>query len=363
MKILFVITGIGLGHIMREQALITHIQKNIKDVEIKIAGFKNSYNYFKNKFPVIKIIGHKFPETNFVVSKSKTLLYNLPYPLYFLIDSIKLYNEIKKFRPDLIIVDAQPVGTFIGNFTGIKTVAIYNLDLVKWQEFMNERKLTLMERLQSMIYYKQISKCYERAEIVLIPTIKDKRADTKRYFYINPIVRAAPEDLPSERILMKKLGLRKKPILVMLGGSTFGFSVAHHIVNISGKFSEDFIIFGFENLKTKNVVSYRFKENFLEYLKVCKGIIIIAGHNTLSEAAVFKKPTMVFPFKNYIEHYVNVYNLEDIMMVRDLINISQDEIEDSVNSFLNKINILEKNIRKLNVKGNGASQAYNIIFK
>ena len=72
---------------------------------------------------------------------------------------------------------------------------------------------------------------------------------------------------------------------------------------------------------------------------------------------------MVFPFKNYIEHYVNVYNLEDIMMVRDLINISQDEIEDSVNSFLNKINILEKNIKKLNVKGNGASQAYNIIFK
>ncbi len=362
MRLLFIITGIGLGHIIREEALINEIKKNIPDAEIKIAGFKNSYNYFKGKFPLIKMIGHKFPETSFVVSQFKTLIYNLPYPLYFLHDAIKLLIEIKKFKPDFIIVDAEPVGAFIGRTTKTKTVSIYNLDLNKWDEFMKERRLTFSEKLQSKFMYKQISKNYERADIVLIPSLKYKSSDTKKFHYINPMVRTTPEELPDEKTLIKKLNLRKKPILVMLGGSTFGYSIARHIVNLSNKFKEDFIIFGFENLKTKNVISYKFKENFLEYLKVCKGIIIIAGHNTLSESIVFKKPALVFPFKHYVEHYINVYKLEDLIMVRDLQLISKDEVEDSIKTFLNKINILEKNIKKLNIKGDGASEAFEIIF-
>ena len=362
MRILFVITGIGLGHIIREIALINEIQKNILNAEIKIAGFKNSYNYFKDKFPLVKIIGHKFPETSFTVNQFKTLIYNLPYPLYFLHDAIKLFIEIKKFKPDLIIVDAEPVGAFIGKITKTKTISIYNLDLNRWNEFIKERKLTFSEKIQSKFMYKQISKVYERANIVLIPSLKYKSVNTEKFHYINPMVRTISEDLPDEKTLMKKLNLKKKPILIMLGGSTFGFSVAQHIVNISKKFKENFIIFGFENFKTKNVMSYKFKENFLEYLKICKGIIIIAGHNTLSEAIVFKKPALVFPFKHYVEHYINVYKLEDFIMVRDLQLVSQEEIEDSIKTFLNKINELEKNMKKLNVKGDGASRAFEIIF-
>ena len=177
------------------------------------------------------------------------------------------------------------------------------------------------------------------------------------------MVRTTPEDLPDEKTLMKKLNLKKKPILVMLGGSTFGFSVAQHIVNISNKFKEDFIIFGFEEFKSKNIISYKFKENFLEYLKVCKGIIIIAGHNTLSETIIFKKPALVFPFKHYIEHYINLDELENLVMVKDLQEISENEVENSITYFLEKINTLEKNIKRLNVKGDGASKAFNIIFK
>src|SRR3989344_8877374 len=160
MRLLFVITGIGLGHIMREQALIKEILKNNKDAKIKIIGFKNSYNYFKEKYPTVRIMGHKFPETSFKVSQFKTFLYNIPYPLYFLYDSIRILKEIEKFKPDTIIVDTQPVGAFIGRLTKIKTVAVYNLDLIKWQEFVKERNMTFMEKIQSKFHYRQISKCY-----------------------------------------------------------------------------------------------------------------------------------------------------------------------------------------------------------
>jgi len=47
MKYLFVITGIGFGHMMREEAIIREVSKKDKDAEIKIATYGLALNYFK----------------------------------------------------------------------------------------------------------------------------------------------------------------------------------------------------------------------------------------------------------------------------------------------------------------------------
>ena len=50
MKYLFVITGIGLGHCTREEAVIKELLNKDKNAKIHIATFGTAYNYFKKRF-------------------------------------------------------------------------------------------------------------------------------------------------------------------------------------------------------------------------------------------------------------------------------------------------------------------------
>jgi len=363
MKIFFIITGIGLGHTMREIAIINELKKRDKNLKIKIAGFENSYNYFKNKYDTVKIHGSKFPQSSFNVNSFKVMLYNLPYIFYFISDYIKLKKEIKKFNPDLIIVDTQPVGAYTGKKLKIKTISIYNLDLATWDAYQESAKLSFTSYLQSRFHFKFVADCYKNSDLIIIPTIK-KRISDKNFKFVDPILRTYPAELPSEKLLMKELKLKRKPILVMLGGSKFGFSIAEKIVSVSERFNEDFIIFGYKDLKTKNLTSFKFKENFLEYLKICKAVILISGHTALSETVVYKKPALIFPFKNYIEHYINVSEMKEFSLVKYVDSeLKEKQLESFIKELINKHKILEKKLKKLKLIDKGTKEAVDIILK
>ena len=363
MKILFVITGIGLGHAMREAAIISEIKKRDKTLKIKIAGFQNSYNYFKDKYDTIKIKGSRFPQSSFSVSSIKVVIANLPYIFYFIHDYFQLKKEIKKFKPDLIIADAQPIGSYVGKKLGIKTISIYNLDLKTWDHYQEHTKMPFTLYMQSRFHFKFVADAYNNSDLVIIPSIK-KKTSTKEVKFVNPIIRTSPESLPSEKSLMKKLHLKNKPILVMLGGSKFGFSIAEKIVSLSKNFNEDFIIFGYKEFKKNNVTSFKFKENFLEYLKTCKAVVLLSGHTALSEAIVYKKPTLVFPFKNYVEHYINVSELGNLSLVKYIDeNVKEKELKKCIEELIKKSPELEKNLKKLNVGTKGTKEAVDIILK
>src|SRR3990167_5531515 len=122
----------------------------------------------------------------------------------------------------------------------------------------------------------------------------------------------------------------------MLGGSKFGFSIAEKIVNISQKFDEDFIFFGYKDTKKSNITSFRFRENFLEYLKVCKAVILISGHTALSETLIYRKPALIFPFKNYIEHYINVSEMKEFSLVKYVDSgLSEKQLESFIKELIN----------------------------
>lgn len=363
MKIFFIITGIGLGHTMREVAIINELKKRDKNLQIKIAGFESSYNYFKNSYQTMRIYGSKFPQSSFNVNSFKVMLYNLPYIFYFFHDYMKLKKEIKKFNPDIIIVDTQPVGAYTGKNIGIKTISIYNLDLKTWDKYQETASLPITAYLQSRFHFKFIADCYKNSDLVIIPTLK-KKVSSKDTKFVDPIVRVYPNELPSEKKLRRKLSLRRKPILVMLGGSKFGFSIAEKIVNISQKFDEDFIFFGYKDTKKSNVTSFRFMENFLEYLKVCKAVILISGHTALSETLIYRKPALIFPFKNYIEHYINVSEIKDISLVKYVDNrLNEKELENYITELVSEIPRLEKALKKLKVSNKGTKQAVDLILK
>ena len=107
-----------------------------------------------------------------------------------------------------------------------------------------------------------------------------------------------------------------------------------------------------------------FQENFLEYLNESVGVITLGGHNTLAEAVVLKKPSLVFPVPNYIEQVLNGYELEkNGLGISKILKypLEAHEIELALKDFFIKLPQLQESLNHSNIRANGAEQAARII--
>ncbi|MBM3199935.1 UDP-N-acetylglucosamine--N-acetylmuramyl-(pentapeptide) pyrophosphoryl-undecaprenol N-acetylglucosamine transferase, partial [Candidatus Woesearchaeota archaeon] len=122
-------------------------------------------------------------------------------------------------------------------------------------------------------------------------------------------------------------------------------------------FDEDFIMFGskIEQISQTNLTYYPYKENIFDYMKVCKGVITLAGHLTLSECIAYKKPAMVFPIQDHVEQMLNAYSLEKISYV--MYNI--EDLRKNLKKFLDSLGELKDRIPQ--VEFNGSDQVVDIV--
>jgi uncharacterized protein (TIGR00661 family) len=338
MKVLFFITGIGYGDIIRQHAIIKKL-----NAKIKIATYHKGYEYFKNKYSTIKIHSYKFPDKSFKLKPFLFLIDNLfSLPLQ-LIDLIRLYFISKKFNPDVIVSDLEPLAIPISKLLKKKLITIFGTQPSILKEI---KPKSIFLKLQKLY----LQKLYSYGTL-LIPSLTGKSKNS-----INPIVRESKG----------KLNLPKKPILIMLGGSQFGITVADELIKILPSIDEDFIIFGYKkDFKEKNITCYKFKENFLDYLKASKAVITLAGHSTLSELVVYKKPSLIFPIQNHLEQQINGYVMQKngLGMVKNLKEIDSELLKKYILEFLKKENKFEENLKKLNITGDGAKKAAEIILQ
>jgi len=173
-----------------------------------------------------------------------------------------------------------------------------------------------------------------------------------------------PNNLPLEPRLMQEFGFNKKPILITIGGARFGLKLVKNIINAANYYDEDFIVFGVNiRAKSDNVTILPFQPNILEYLKISKGLISLAGHTTLSEALVYKKPSLIFPIPHYLEQYQNIRLMNDYCIKGDMEKLGLIYTRNKIEEFLGNINRLENNLKSYNIHKNGATEAAEIILQ
>jgi len=333
-KILFVVTGVGYGDAVRQHAIIEEFLKDKKN-KVLVAAYDNSYDYFKKKYKTLEIGGYKFIDKNMKFKTFSFVLTNLFLPLTWARVNFELILKVKKFNPDVIISDFEPIGISLGKMLGKKCVSVFGYNpLVKI-------KKNFILKMQSLY----LEYLYNRSDYVVIPSFL-KFKDLERHIFVNPIVRAKKN---------KKVGFKKKPVLVMLGGSSFGVSLARKINNVADKFDEEFIIFGSNlNLDFKKNVKYvRFTESFYDYLNSCKALITLGGNLTLSEGAYFRKPMLCFPIKNHVEQLVNVESLKGVCVSYDL-----KDVEGKLKYFLGNLD----KFKPLKMKFDGAKQVVKFVY-
>jgi len=341
MKILFIVTGVGYGDATREHSNIEAFLRKDPDTEIMVAGYDNSYNYFKNKYKTIKIKGYKFTEESLKFSVPKFIWKNYKLPFIWAADTFRIRKKIKEFNPDVIISDFEPVGISLSKLIKKKCVMVFGYDPELFKKFPHKNSKISFEARYFNILYK-------RADRVIIPTLLGQKKFSK-HFSVNPVLRTRPSDLPSKEELMEKLNLKREPVIVMLGGSMFGNILAKKIIHFAHLFNQDFIIFGsnIRNVHQKNVTYYPYKENVLEYVKASKAVITLGGHLTLSECLAFRKPAMVFPIEDHVEQMLNAYRLQNIYCVK----YNLGYLRKNINNFLRKLDIYKDRIPKIEFNG------------
>ncbi|MBI2673450.1 hypothetical protein HYX19_04260 [Candidatus Woesearchaeota archaeon] len=355
MRALFLVTGVGYGDATREHADIVAFLKKSKKNKVLVAGYDNSYEYFKNKFPTVRISGYKMHERNLKFQILSFLANNYNLPFSWVSSALKLRDKLGRFKPDVIISDFEPTGILLSRLINRKCIIIFGYDPIRFKNYSSKNKVSLKVYFEAK-YFESI---YNMADKVIIPSLFKDHKKTDKYIYVNPIMRE-PKKQPNEKILMKKLGLEKKPVIVMLGGSDFGHAIVNELLKVAHEFDEQFIIFGsrFGIIKTRNVEYIPFTNNFYDYLKVSKGVITLAGQLTLTECLFYRKPFIAYPIKDHVEQLLNAESLKNV----GIIGTSPRNIKKDIKKMLKDSKRIIKVIKKLNIKINGASQVVDAVY-
>ena len=357
MKILFVVTGIGFGDSTREHVNIEAVKKAYPRAKVLVACYDNSYEYFKDKYDCVKIKGYNLPGKQLKIQLPQFVLSNLFLPLFWFTSTLKVSLEEFNFVPDVIVSDFEPVGLSLARLLGKKCLVVFGYDPLLYKEYKKNNKISIKMRTQA-IYFEYL---YKAANMIALPTIRKPKPKKLDYIYTNPIIRKIPSKLKDEKKLMKELGLVKKPILVMLGGSDFGTTLVHNIAKVGKKMKENFIIFGGNlDIKLPKNMSYiRFTPDFLKYLKVCKGVITLGGQITLAESLVYGKPILCFPIKGHVEQVLNAYAIKDVAMIGN--SGSVKELRKLLPSFVKSIPSMKKKVVEYGLKAGGEREIVNMV--
>jgi len=358
MKALVVVTGIGYGDSTREEANIKEIKKQFPRSKIVVAGYDNSYDYFKKKYKTVRIQGYKLPGKKLKIQLPSFVLSNIFLPLFWFTGTLKVQLENFNFKPDIIISDFEPVGISLARLLRKKCIVVFGYDPMLYREYKKKNKVNLKMKTEAT-YFEYL---YSQANLVVVPTLRKIRKRKLDYSYINPIIRKEPKELPSEAKIMKQLNIKKKPIVVMLGGSQFGTTLAKNINQLADNYKENFIIFGgkLEDIKFKKNVKYiKFTKDFLKYLKISKGVITLGGQITLAEALIYKKPVLCFPIKDHVEQVLNAYSIKRIAMISQKSSVKS--LKGILPRFIKNIPNLKKKVVKYNLQNGGSEELINVI--
>lgn len=352
MKILFVVTGVGLGDSVRVDTIINEFRKDSPKNEFMIAAYANSYDYFKGRYNTINITGYRIPGKGMRFRVLPFLLKNMVLPFSWFFTALGIKRQVRGFNPDVVVSDFEPTGAVLAKILKKPCIMLFGFDPLSYRKFREQNKVSPIMALQA----KYLEKIYAHGNYVVIPTLLGVRRKSLVYTYIDPISMSSPDKLPPKKKVMKKLGMGREIILVMLGGSDFGVKLLGRLRDVAKHFPDEmFVVLGTKQASAPmppNVLHYNFKGNVGEYMKVCKGVITLGGELTLSEAVAFRKPMLVYPIQGHVEQVLNAYAMRDVAIVR----YSMDSFRDDVKLFLKSLGKYQAKMARLSVKPKGAEQ-------
>jgi uncharacterized protein (TIGR00661 family) len=366
MRVLVTVCGIGLGHATRIVAILNELKKRGK-VKVVASGLAQKY-LSEAGYLTKHIKSIDFESESFTFNTFSTLVDNMDLPMNFTRNYFTLSDIIDDFEPDVLLCDSEPTSFVISKMKRVKLAVLTNLfsSMAEAKDIPNYL-LNKNSKSQIIIIKKLLNTVMKYSNVIVNPSFTERTSLSEKLKFVGLVVRDRPEDMKSENLLRKKVG--EDFYLVSFGGSSFGNSLFDQLSEVLTEFSDkNFVISsGFRaksKRKYKNLTVFPFIDNYLEYLKMCKGLISTAGYSTLSEAFVYRKPSMIIPIHNHIEQMGNAHLFDKLGIANACFLKGPNDI-DALKKGLTKFFSNEEKYRKkvegVKVNSNGAKEVVDIL--
>lgn len=329
-KIIYSISGEGMGHAVRSRPILDYLTKKHK---VKIFSSGRAYSYLSKIFQdVNEIQGIYMKYRKNSVNEIGTVICNMLNFPKMICSFSKLKRAIKKFKPDIIISDYEAISAYAGLFSNIPVISIDNQHIfdktkLKFPKkyFINYLETRLVDRL--IVPYAK----YHFITTFFYPKIKSKNT-----FLVPPVLRDELINMKSKEwdyfLVYQTSDTNKK------------------LIETLKKTDEKFVLYGFEKNKIeKNLVFKEAKEKeFFNDLANCKAVIINGGFTLMSEAIHLGKPVLSIPVKRQFEQIINAIHLDKLSYGKFIKNAEKEEIL----KFINNLGKYKNNLRNYRKEDN-----------
>ena len=324
-KILYGVCGEGMGHASRSRILINYFIKQNHEVKI-IAGGK-AYDLLSKEFS--DTVKSTWPNVLYKDNKVKIVRTLLRFSYITIAKSIpdffKMRKLIKKYKPDIIITDAEPISFNAAFFSKIKRVSIDNQQALFYRKYKVRFKeipawIFLCFVLKVLLY---------SPDKHLIYDFSDEQIKNEKVLFLKPLIQ--------EGILNQEIKTGKHVFVYQTTISN------QYLFELLKKIDEKFIVYGMnKNGIDQNLTYKKFNEKeFYKDISTAKAIITNAGFTVLSEALYLKKPVFVLAVRHQFEQILNGKFIQSIGAGVSYLHFDEKNIKD----FLKNLEKYKKNLK------------------
>jgi uncharacterized protein (TIGR00661 family) len=304
MRILYGVTGEGMGHATRSKVVCEHLVAAGHEVKIVVSG--RAHAFLAKSFPdVVEIKGLTIRYVDNAMDRDGSIARNvLTAPQMLYANATRYFEDVIHFEPDVVISDFDSFAWFYARRHDLPIVSIDN------QQIIGRCKHDKVIKDGAKVDY-QMTKAFVRAKLpgcdhyiittFFFPPIKKKYADTTTL--VPPILR--------KPIIDAKPGAKRGDHVLVYQTSTSDTRLIPTLNDVKG---EKFVVYGLRKKATHgNCTLKEFsEEGFVEDLASAKAVVANGGLSLLGEAVYLGKPVYSVPVQHQFEQVMNARYLEEL---------------------------------------------------
>lgn len=310
MKILYGVTGEGMGHAVRSRVVLDHLTAQQHDIQVVVSG--RAYDYLQarareaversGRGPAVKRIwGYSLVYEDNEVDNFRTLLANVKGAVHGWPENVRAYFDVAgRFAPDVVISDFESWSYLFAKNRGIPVVSVDNIQMVNRcthaPEIFAGHELDF--RLAKAVVKPKVAGAFHYLVTTFFyPPVRKPRTTLHPPILRPEILAARPGD--GEHLLVYQT-------------STSNTSLPE----ILARCGRECRVYGLRRDLETDVVEgnlrYRpFSEDaFIDDLRTAKGVIASGGFTLMGEAVYLRRPMLAVPLGKQFEQLMNARYLE-----------------------------------------------------
>ena len=293
MKILYGVTGEGMGHATRSKVTIEHLLG--RGHAVKVAASGRAYKFLSKDFDAVEIGGLEIKYTDGAMDIGRSIVHNMQAMPSVVARNVPAYQEIEQFAPEFVFTDFDSFAYLYAKSHNLPVVSIDNIQMIDRcvhpaaitagveadfktaKSFVNGKLPYCSSYVITTFFYPPINPLYARNTILVPPSLRD--------------VVLAAEPRIGDHVLVYQTS----------GSDT-------RLLNVLNSFTDQrFIVYGLgRDGVSKNCTIKNFREReFVDDLAACKAVVTNGGMSLLGEALYLQKPVYSVPIRGHFEQIMN----------------------------------------------------------